>query len=118
MTKTATLKHDALFSIKEHLHTVQESETSKMVDIRSVLLWVFFLFSISFSDYNDCFKTTYANRCFFFSFIQITDAFDSSATLLNHAYRKQGLTVDAVDDVMEKTAEVAYYLHLVLFSCP
>lgn len=79
---------------------------------------VFFLFSISFSDYNDCFKTTYANRCFFFSFIQITDAFDSSATLLNHAYRKQGLTVDAVDDVMEKTAEVAYYLHLVLFSCP
>ncbi|XP_057307476.1 charged multivesicular body protein 7-like [Hydractinia symbiolongicarpus] len=65
LTKTANLKHDALFSIKEHLHTVQESETNKM----------------------------------------ITDAFDSSATLLNHAYRKHGLTVDAVEEVMERTAE-------------
>lgn len=50
---------------------------------------------------------------------QITDAFNSSATLLTETYKEQGLTVDNVENVVDKAAEVRLVIsnhYLLLFS--
>ncbi|XP_066917443.1 charged multivesicular body protein 7-like [Clytia hemisphaerica] len=65
LEKKLRTNQNALFTMKDHLGMVQETETTKL----------------------------------------ITDAFNSSATLLNQTYKKQGLTVEHIESVIDKAAE-------------